>query len=224
MRYRSSFKEKLCQHMILVVDPTTMEFNWKGLTAYSEGIRPPLSFKLIWMRPTVPCRLCENLKELIAKAERIVRDDSGRAEPSIIGNLGPQEEERSSAPNSSLPDETAIPMPPEQGVAKKKKKKAIAKNVKGSSVGALLVCSLKSSKSPPSRGFQSPFGSLSIKDVKVESAILRKRLRESKDDCRRANDLFYESLLKRKEFEEEIHGLKQSLVMASADSLKSGSE
>ena len=32
--------------------------------------------------------------------------------------------------NSSLPSETAIPTPPEQGVVEKKKKKAIAKKVK----------------------------------------------------------------------------------------------
>ena len=43
-----------------------------------------------------------------------------------------------------------------------------------------------------------------IKDAKVESEVLRKRLRESEGESRRFHQMYREMLLRKKELEEEV--------------------
>ena len=63
-----------------------------------------------------------------------------------------------------------------------------------------------------------------VKDAEAESAILRKRLRETEEESRRWERILRESLAVRKRLEEKIEGLKLSLVMVRAGSPKSNSE
>ena len=60
-----------------------------------------------------------------------------------------------------------------------------------------------------------------VKDAKVESEVLRKRLRESEGESRQFHQMYREMLLRKKELEEEVENLKQSLMMAETESSKS---
>ena len=59
-----------------------------------------------------------------------------------------------------------------------------------------------------------------VKNAKVESAILWKRLREAEEDVRRAQKFLDECLATRKKLEDQISNLKYFLVMAGAGSPK----
>ena len=60
-----------------------------------------------------------------------------------------------------------------------------------------------------------------IKDAEVESKVLRKRLQKSESKSRRFHQIYWEMLLRKKELEEEVENLKQSLIMAGTESSKS---
>ena len=60
-----------------------------------------------------------------------------------------------------------------------------------------------------------------MKDAKVESEVLQKRLREAGEDMRRAQKLLSESLATRKELEDKVNDLKHSLIIVGARSPKS---
>ena len=60
-----------------------------------------------------------------------------------------------------------------------------------------------------------------VKDAEAESEVLRKRLRESKGESRRFHQIYREMLLRKKELEEEVENLRQSLIMAGIESSKS---
>ena len=60
-----------------------------------------------------------------------------------------------------------------------------------------------------------------VKDAEAESEVLRKRLRESEGESRWFHQMYREMLLRRKELEEEVENLKQSLIMAGTESPKS---
>ena len=59
------------------------------------------------------------------------------------------------------------------------------------------------------------------KDAETESEILRKRLRESEGKSRWFHQMYWEMLLRKKELEEEVKNLKQSLTMTGTESSKS---
>ena len=60
-----------------------------------------------------------------------------------------------------------------------------------------------------------------VKDAEVEFEVLRKRLRESEGKSRWFHQMYREMLLRKKKLEEEVEDLKQSLMMAGSESLKS---
>ena len=60
-----------------------------------------------------------------------------------------------------------------------------------------------------------------VKDAEVESEVLRKRLQESKGKSWWFHQIYREMLLRKKELEEEVENLKQSLIMAGTESPKS---
>ena len=60
-----------------------------------------------------------------------------------------------------------------------------------------------------------------VKDAEAESKVLRKRLRESKDESQRFHQMYWEMLLRKKELKEEVENLKQSLTVAKIKSPKS---
>ena len=59
-----------------------------------------------------------------------------------------------------------------------------------------------------------------IKDAEVESKVLRRRLCESEENYRKADRMFHNNLIRRKELEEELASLKESLVVASSPKFK----
>ena len=62
---------------------------------------------------------------------------------------------------------------------------------------------------------------LTVKDAEAESEVLRKRLRESEDESWWFHQMYKKMLLRKKELEEEVKNLKQSLTMAKIESPKS---
>ena len=60
-----------------------------------------------------------------------------------------------------------------------------------------------------------------IKDVEAESEVLRRRLRESEDECRWFHRMFQDMLLKKMKLEEEVENLRRSIVRAGTESSKS---
>ena len=60
-----------------------------------------------------------------------------------------------------------------------------------------------------------------VKDAEAESEVLRRRLRESKDEHRRFHRMFQDMLLKEMELEEKVKNLRQSIAGAGTESSKS---
>ena len=60
-----------------------------------------------------------------------------------------------------------------------------------------------------------------VKDAEAESEILRRRLQESEDEHRRFHRMFQDMLLKKRELEEEVEDLRQSIARAGTESSKS---
>ena len=60
-----------------------------------------------------------------------------------------------------------------------------------------------------------------VKDAEAESEVLRRRLRESEDEHRQFHQMFQDMLLKKRELEEEVEVLRQSIVRAETESSKS---
>ena len=59
-----------------------------------------------------------------------------------------------------------------------------------------------------------------VKDAEAEFEVLRKRLQKSKDESQRFYQICREMLLRKKELEEKVENLKQSLIMARTESPK----
>ena len=59
-----------------------------------------------------------------------------------------------------------------------------------------------------------------VKDAEAESEVLRRRLRESEDERRRFHRMFEDMLLKKRELEEEVKNLRQSIARAGTESSK----
>ena len=60
-----------------------------------------------------------------------------------------------------------------------------------------------------------------VKDAEAESEVLRRRLRESEDECRWFHRMFQDMLLKKMKLEEEVENLRQSIARARIKSSKS---
>ena len=56
-----------------------------------------------------------------------------------------------------------------------------------------------------------------VKDAEAESEVLRKRHREAENESQRLHRVFQDMLLKKRELEEEVENLRQSLIRSEAD-------
>ena len=61
----------------------------------------------------------------------------------------------------------------------------------------------------------------SVTDVEAESEVLRKRHREAENERQRLHQMFQDMLLKKRELEEEVENLRQSLIRSEADNSRS---
>ena len=59
-----------------------------------------------------------------------------------------------------------------------------------------------------------------MKDVEIESEVLRKQRREFESKFDHANGMYIDGLYKKKELEKKIFRLKQALMMVGVDSPK----